>query len=96
MREVERGTKMSDVLKRERKLFPPVVFRTVNVGEQTGNLEGVLLYLAEFYEEEVGTATKNLSTIIEPLLLIMIGLVVGGIAIAIITPIYRISGTMGG
>ena len=94
LREVEKGNKISDSLKMDAKLFPPVVFRTISVGEQSGNLEEILVYLAEFYEEEVQTTTKNLSTVIEPLLLVGIGLIVGGIAMSIITPIYKITGAI--
>ena len=61
------------------------------VGEQSGTLEESLLYLAEFHEEEVDSTLKNLSIIIEPLLLILVGIFVAFVAIAIITPIYRFS-----
>jgi type II secretory pathway component PulF len=63
----------------------------VKVGEKTGNLEESLLYLADFYEKEVDNTTQKLSTILEPVLLIIIGLIVGFIAVSIITPIYQIT-----
>lgn len=78
------------------KLYPPVVYRMIAVGEKTGKLDEVLMFLAEFYESEVDIATKNLSTIIEPVLLIVIGLLVGGLALAIISPIYQITGSISG
>jgi len=62
----------------------------VRVGEESGNLENTLLYLADFYEKEVDSSTKSLSTAIEPILLLLIGAVVGFLALSIITPIYNI------
>jgi len=62
----------------------------VEVGEETGKTPDVLLKLAEFYEEEVEQITKNLSSIIEPALMVVIGSAVGFFAIAIIQPIYSI------
>ena len=62
--------------------------------EEAGRFEDTLFYLASFYEAEVDSATKSMTTIIEPLLLIVIGIVVGGLALAIITPIYQITGNI--
>jgi type IV pilus assembly protein PilC len=70
-------------------LFPKVVSQMISVGERTGTLEKNLIYLAEFYEKEVDNITKNLASIIEPVLLIIVGLAVALIAIAIISPIYE-------
>lgn len=72
-------------------LFPKITSRMIGVGEKTGNLEESLFYLAQFYEKEVDNATKNLSIILEPILLVLIGLIVAFIAIAIITPIYQLT-----
>mgnify|MGYP002725677772 CR=1 FL=1 len=88
---IGKGAKLSTNLKRYEKLFPIMAINMIRVGEESGNLEETLLYLASFYETEVDNATKSLSTIIEPALLIMIGLVVGFLAISIITPIYNIT-----
>ena len=66
----------------------------IKVGEESGKLEEVLFYLADFYETEVDNSTKTLSTAIEPILLIFIGLVVGFLALSIITPIYDITGNI--
>jgi len=63
----------------------------VGVGERTGKLPESLLALAEFTEREVDNATRNLSTLIEPLTLLGVGLLVGFIAISIITPIYQLT-----
>jgi type II secretory pathway component PulF len=77
------------------RVFPMLVSRMIRVGEKSGKLEDVLLYLGEFYEEEIDSISKNLSTILEPALLIFIGLVVGFVAVAIIGPIYDLTGSIG-
>jgi len=59
-------------------------------------MEDTLLYIADFYEEEVDNSTKTLSTALEPILLLFIGIVVGFLAISIITPIYNITGNIKG
>jgi type IV pilus assembly protein PilC len=91
---VNKGTALSKNLDRYKKLFPPMMTKMVMVGERSGKLEETLLYLSEFYQIEVDNDTKSLSTIIEPLLLMSIGLVVGFLALSIITPIYNITGTV--
>ena len=63
----------------------------VGIGERTGNLSGSLLYLSDFYESEVDEMTRNLSSAIEPVLMIMMGLFVGFVAVSVITPIYEIT-----
>lgn len=72
-------------------LFPSLQVQMIAVGEETGRLADVLLYLAEFTERDVDTRTKNLATAIEPMLLLAIGLLVGGVAVAVITPIYQLT-----
>jgi type IV pilus assembly protein PilC len=92
--EIEKGESFSKSLSAYSTVFPPMVFQMIAVGEKTGRLEEVLFYLAEFFEDEVDTATKNLSTILEPVLLIAIGIVVGGVALAIITPLYQLTASL--
>jgi len=89
---IGKGAKLSENLMQYSHLFPVMVTRMVRVGEESGKLDETLEYLAKFYELEVDAATKNLSTAIEPLLLLFIGLVVGFLALSIITPIYSITG----
>lgn len=91
---VRKGSKLSLNLEEFPRLFPVIVTRMIKVGEESGKFEETLFYLAGYYEVEVDTATKGLSTAIEPILLIFIGLLVGGLALAIITPIYEISGNI--
>jgi type II secretory pathway component PulF len=68
-----------------------MIQRILSVGEKSGNLSKALLYLARFYEQKVEIQAKNISSIIEPLLLLFVGLCVGFIALAIFTPIYSIT-----
>lgn len=91
---LESGTALSIHLARYEQLFPKLVTRMVRVGEESGRLEETLYYLASFYEEEVDNSAKNMATAIEPILLIGIGLVVGFLALSIITPIYNITGNI--
>lgn len=85
---IQRGTPLSELLAVRPDLFPPLVTQMVQVGEETGTISRMLLRLALFYEEEVTAVTKNLSSVIEPVLMIVIGAVVGLFAVAMIQPIY--------
>ncbi|AKM78130.1 MAG: hypothetical protein UX49_C0003G0029 [Candidatus Wolfebacteria bacterium GW2011_GWC2_46_275] len=89
--EVQRGKTLYAYFEEHEHLFPPTVSRMIEVGEKTGNLDNNLAYLAEFYENEVDEVTKNLSGILEPILLVVMGVAVGFVALAIITPIYGIT-----
>ena len=91
---IESGDSLANVLKDHKNLFPTMVIKMVNVGEKSGQLEDILTYLANFYEEEVDNTTKNLSSVVEPLLLIAIGLIVGFVGLSIIMPIYQITGSV--
>jgi len=86
---VERGEKISQGLKRFPETFPTVFSQMVLVGERTGGLEESFLHLAEFHEKELDSTVKNLSNLLEPVLLILVGLFVAFIVLAIITPIYQ-------
>lgn len=71
-------------------VFPPMVTRMIAVGEETGDLDGMLTKIAEFYESEVDAAVKSLTSIIEPLMIVVVGGIVGGIIIAMYLPMFRI------
>lgn len=88
---IKKGGKISEVIKIYPKLFTPVVAQMVTVGEDTGELDTILMELAEFYEEEVDLIMENLPSIIEPLLILIMGIGVGGVAVAIIMPMYSIT-----
>ncbi len=92
-KEIAQGNTMSSVLEQYPFLIPPMAMRIIYVGEQSGTLEEMMLYLADFYEQEVDELTQNLSTIVEPFLLIFIGVLVGGLALSILMPIYQVVGS---
>ncbi len=87
---VEKGTPLSESFVERTDLYPVLVGEMILVGEETGQIAGMLGELAIFYENEVERKTKDLSTIIEPLLMIVIGGGVGFFALALIAPIYSI------
>lgn len=72
------------------KVFPPMVTRMIAVGEETGNIDGMLTKIAEFYESEVDAAVKALTSIIEPLMIVVVGGIVGGIIVAMYLPMFKI------
>ena len=88
------GSKLSDNLQEFDAYFPKLMISMVKVGERSGNLEETMFYLSDFYKKEVDFATKSLSTAIEPIMLIGIGIVVATMAMSIITPIYQITGNV--
>lgn len=71
-------------------VFPPMVTRMIAVGEETGDLEGMLGKIADFYESEVEAAVKALTSIIEPIMIVVVGGIVGGIIISMYLPMFRI------
>jgi type IV pilus assembly protein PilC len=71
-------------------VFPPMVTRMIAVGEETGDIDGMLAKIAEFYESEVDATVKALTSIIEPLMIVVVGGIVGGIIIAMYLPMFRI------
>lgn len=88
--QVQKGVNMSKVLSENKNIFPPLVSQMMEVGEETGKTEAVLLKLAEFYESEVDQITKNMSSIIEPVLMLLIGGAVGFFAVAMLQPMYSV------
>lgn len=88
---VNRGEQISVYLGKHKGLFPEILTHMVSVGERSGSLSDTFIYLAELYEGEVEEATKNLSSLIEPIMMIVMGMMVGLIAVSIITPIYEIT-----
>lgn len=86
-----KGSRLSEHMELRSHLFPPMISQMVGVGEISGNLNETLLFLADMYEQEVDELTRNLTTVLEPALMIFMGLIVGFLAISIITPIYGIT-----
>lgn len=89
--EVKGGGSLFEALQRFEGIFPGLIVQMVRVGEETGSLGDMLKRTAEFYEEEVNNTTRNLSSIIEPILMIVIGVVVGVFAISMIQPMYSVT-----
>jgi len=91
---VIKGTTLSKSMKSFSALFPSMMISIVEVGENSGSLVQSFEYLSEFYTKEVNTSAKKLPIIIEPLLLILIAVIVGFVALAIIMPIYELTGNI--
>ncbi|HXG55703.1 MAG TPA: type II secretion system F family protein [Vicinamibacterales bacterium] len=90
---IERGETISGPL-RETKVFPSMVVQMINVGETTGALDAMLSKIADFYEEEVDTAVAGLLTLMEPVMIAFLGVIVGGIVIAMYLPIFDLISQM--
>ena len=88
VKEIQKGVDLSTVIGKNNEIFPILVSQMIEVGEQTGETEGILLKMAEFYEEQVDQATKNMSSIIEPVLMIIMGIGVGFFAVSMLQPMY--------
>ncbi|MEM7481379.1 MAG: type II secretion system F family protein [Acidobacteriota bacterium] len=91
---VEEGKTLSEPLA-ETGVFPPMVVQMINVGEQTGALDQMLAKISEFYEEEVDTAVNGLMKLIEPLLITILGVVIGTIVTAMYLPLYSVLSQIG-
>lgn len=87
---IQKGTNLSKIIAQYPKIFPILVPQMLEVGEETGKTETVLFKLAEFYEKEVSQITKNMSSIIEPVLMIIIGSAVGVFAVSMLQPMYSL------
>ncbi len=87
---VEQGGELGNSLEGNEKIFPQLMTKMFYIGEKTGGLETTTKRLAKLYEREVDNLTRNISTLLEPLLLIFMAGMVGGIALAIILPIYQL------
>jgi type IV pilus assembly protein PilC len=89
------GDTISEPLSKS-SVFPLMVVHMIRVGEETGNMDDMLNKIADFYEEEVDVAVETLTSIIEPVLIVGIGLIVGGMVISMYLPIFRLASAIGG
>jgi type IV pilus assembly protein PilC len=88
--DIERGETMSNALAKH-PVFPSMIIRMITAGESTGKLEQMLEKIADFLDEEVETTLSGLTSLIEPLLIVFLGVTVGGIAICMFLPIFKMS-----
>lgn len=94
-KEVKNGKQLSEPLSKS-KHFPPIVAQMLAVGEESGKIDTILIKVADFYEEDVETAIDGLASVIEPIMIILLGSVVGIIAASVMGPIAGLSKTVGG
>jgi type IV pilus assembly protein PilC len=90
---VEQGKNLADPLK-ETDVFPGMVTQMIGVGEQTGAMDAMLQKIADFYEEEVDAAVKDLLAALEPAMIVFLGVVVGGIVISMYLPLFSLIGKL--
>jgi type IV pilus assembly protein PilC len=92
---IEEGGNMADPMKQS-GFFPPMVNQMVSVGESTGEIDTMLVKVADYYEEEVDVVVANLMTILEPILMVFLGVVVGGIVISMYLPMFKLIKVLSG
>ena len=93
VQEVAAGNSMTTVWK-NRKEIPDMVTQMVSIGEETGKLQQVLTRLTDFYTREINASVANLSTAVEPIIMVIMGVAVGGLVAAIILPMYTLAQQM--
>jgi type IV pilus assembly protein PilC len=92
---VEAGRSLVDPLK-ETDVFPGMVTQMIGVGEQTGAMDAMLSKIADFYEDEVDAAVKDMLTAIEPIMIVVLGVIVGGVVISMYLPLFALIGKLAG
>jgi type IV pilus assembly protein PilC len=92
---LEEGKTLTEPLK-DSEVFPGMVTQMISVGEQTGAMDAMLQKIADFYEEEVDAAVKDLLTALEPVMIVFLGLVVGGVVISMYMPLFSLIGKLSG
>ncbi|MBI1999584.1 MAG: type II secretion system F family protein [candidate division NC10 bacterium] len=91
---ISEGKTIAEPLK-DSGVFPPMVVQMIAVGEQTGALDAMLGKIADFYDEEVDTAVGNLTSLLEPMLMVFLGVIIGGVVIAMYLPIFKLVSVVG-
>ena len=80
----------------ETGVFPAMVCQMISVGESTGALDSMLGKIADFYDEEVDQAVENMTAMIEPFMMVFLGVVIGGLVVSMYLPIFKMAGMVGG
>jgi type IV pilus assembly protein PilC len=81
---------------RQQKLFPHMVIQMVAIGEESGSLDSMLAKVADFYEEEVDNAVDALSSLLEPIIMVVLGVLIGGMVVALYLPIFQLGAVVSG
>ena len=93
--EVSTGTQLN-VSMREAGLFPNMVVQMIAIGEEAGSVDAMLSKVADFYEEDVDNAVDGLTSLLEPLIMAFLGVLIGGLVIAMYLPIFKMGSVVGG
>jgi len=93
--DVTAGKSLTEVLKTNPEIFPPIFVQMVSVGESTGATDEMLNKVADFYDEEVDNAVANLMSMLEPALIIFLGVTIGFIVLSLYLPIFRLGEVVG-
>lgn len=93
-RKVEKGEKLSSALEKDKKIYSEMVLQMIEIGEETGQTSSVLLKLAEFFEDEVSSSTERLSVVIEPVLILFLGIGIGFFAVSMMQPMFSMMQTV--
>ena len=91
---ISEGKTLAEPLERT-KVFPPMVVQMIGVGETTGALDAMLSKIADFYDDEVDSTVGNLPALLEPVLMVFLGVVIGFIVVAMYLPIFKLAGSIG-
>lgn len=94
VKKIESGATLSQGFAKSSNIFTPMVPKMISVGERTGELTNILNYLSEYYRKQVDNSIKNLSTAMEPLIMLLLGIMVAIIVISVIGPIYQLTGSL--
>ena len=96
---VKKGVFSGDTLTKlflKEPVFPPTFSQLISVGEQTGNLDEMFTSVSSYYEEEFDTSVENMSSMIEPIMIVFMGTMIGGLMIAMYSPIFNVGAIIGG
>jgi type IV pilus assembly protein PilC len=90
---IKEGQTIAEPLSRQ-AIFPPMVVQMIEVGENAGALDAMLNKIADFYDQEVDTAVAALTKLMEPMLMVFLGVIIGGMVVAMYLPIFKIAGAV--